>query len=56
MALHMQDEANHYRPFWNHKGEQIHIGYETLCRKLPNGNPDFSDPAVFPILWSEKDT
>jgi hypothetical protein len=26
---------------------------EKLCRKLPNGDPDFSDPAVFPTAWSE---
>ncbi|MBD2308790.1 phytanoyl-CoA dioxygenase family protein [Chroococcidiopsis sp. FACHB-1243] len=56
MAVHMQDDGNHYRPFWNQKGEQIHIGYEALCRKLHNGHPDFSDPALFPILWSEIET
>lgn len=53
LAVHLQDAANHYRPFWNKKGEPIHIIDESLCRKLPNGDPDFSDPAVFPILWSE---
>ena len=56
MAIHMQDDGNHYQPAWNQKGEQIHIGYETLCRKLPNGEPDFSDPAIFPMLWSKKDS
>ena len=54
LAMHLQDDVNHYRPFWNDKEEQIHIGYESLCRKLPDGNPDFSDPAVFPVLWSEE--
>lgn len=53
IAVHLQDDANSYRPFWNQKGEQIHIIDEFLCRKLPNGNPDFSDPAVFPVIWSE---
>ncbi|NJL10121.1 MAG: phytanoyl-CoA dioxygenase family protein [Calothrix sp. SM1_7_51] len=52
MAIHMQDENNHYRPIWNNKGEPIHIGYDLLCRKLSNGNPDYSDPTIFPILWS----
>ncbi|MBA3920877.1 MAG: phytanoyl-CoA dioxygenase family protein [Nostocaceae cyanobacterium] len=52
MAVHLQDQANHYHPFWNHKGEEIHIVDEALCRKLPNGDPDFSDPAVFPVLWT----
>jgi hypothetical protein len=27
---------------------------EKLCRKLPNGDPDFSDPAIFPTVWSEE--
>lgn len=54
MAIHLQDEANQYRPYWNQKGEAIHITNELLCCKLSNGNPDFSDPAVFPVLWSEQ--
>ncbi len=54
IAVHLQDGANRYRPFWNKKGQQIHIIDEFLCRKLPNGDPDFSDPAAFPIVWSEK--
>ena len=52
IAVHLQDYDNHYQPFWNHKGEEIHIADEYLCRKLPNGDPDFCDPAVFPVIWS----
>jgi ectoine hydroxylase-related dioxygenase (phytanoyl-CoA dioxygenase family) len=55
MGVHLQDAANHYQPFWNKQGKQIQIFDEVLCRKLPNGDPDFSDPAVFPVLWSEED-
>jgi Phytanoyl-CoA dioxygenase (PhyH) len=54
MGVHLQDWANHYQPFWNQQGKQIQIFDEVLCRKLPNGDPDFSDPAVFPVLWSEE--
>jgi ectoine hydroxylase-related dioxygenase (phytanoyl-CoA dioxygenase family) len=53
MAVHLQDKDNRYQPFWNKKGEEVHIADEFLCRKLPNGNPDFSDPAVFPVLWTK---
>lgn len=53
LAVHLQDADNHYQPFWNKQGKEIHIIDESLCRKLPNGNPDFSDPAAFPVLWSE---
>ena len=53
LAAHLQDKDNHYRPFTNKQGKEIHIFDEQLCRKLPNGDPDFSDPAVFPMLWSK---
>lgn len=52
LALHLQDGDNHYRPFRNAHGREVHIFDERLCRTLPNGDPDFSDPAVFPTLWS----
>lgn len=51
LAVHLQDGENRYRAFQNAKGQDIHIFDEQLCRQLPNGDPDFSDPAVFPVLW-----
>ena len=53
MAIHMQDGDNRYRPFTTAEGREIHIFDEQLCRRLPNGDPDFADPEVFPELWSE---
>lgn len=53
MAVHLQDDSNHYQPFWNHKKEKIQITDELLCRKLPNGQPDFRDPAIFPVLFNK---
>ncbi len=52
LAVHMQDGRNVYRPYTSPEGKEVHIADEALCRKLPNGDPDFSDPAVFPVLWS----
>ena len=52
MAVHLQDEANRYQPYWNN-GVEIHHFLESMCRKLPNNNPDYSDPNIFPIIWSE---
>jgi ectoine hydroxylase-related dioxygenase (phytanoyl-CoA dioxygenase family) len=52
LAVHLQDQGNHYQPFVNAAGQPIHMFDETLCRTLPNGDPDFADPAVFPMLWS----
>ncbi|MEM6755205.1 MAG: phytanoyl-CoA dioxygenase family protein [Cyanobacteria bacterium P01_C01_bin.38] len=53
MAVHMQNLENRYQPFWNAQGKQIDHYLDTLCRKLPNGNPDYTDPAIFPTIWSE---
>jgi Phytanoyl-CoA dioxygenase (PhyH) len=51
LAVHLQDYDNRYRLFTNAKGQEIHIFDEQLCRKLSNGDPDFSDPDIFPVLW-----
>ncbi len=55
-AVHLQDGDNRYRPFQNAQGQEVHIFDEQLCRKLPNGYPDFSDPNAFPVLWQESRT
>ena len=52
LAVHLQDKHNHYRACTNSLGREIHIFDEQLCRRLPNGNPDFSDPNIFPVVWS----
>jgi hypothetical protein len=52
LSLHLQDRDNHYQSFYNSEGKEIHMFDEVLCRKLPNGDPDFNDPNVFPVLWS----
>jgi len=52
-AVHLQDGDNHYRPYRSRDGREIHIVDERLCRRLPNGDPDFSDPDVFPTVWAE---
>ncbi|AFZ00167.1 phytanoyl-CoA dioxygenase family protein [Calothrix sp. PCC 6303] len=53
MAVHLQDETNCYQPYWNN-GRQIHHFLDSICRKLPNGEPDYTDPVVFPEIWSDE--
>ncbi|MGL4882623.1 MAG: phytanoyl-CoA dioxygenase family protein [Waterburya sp.] len=53
LAVHLQDKDNHYRVYTNHQGKEIHIFDEQLCRRLSNGEPDFSDPDIFPVVWSK---
>ena len=52
LIMHLQDESNRYQPFWN-QGKEIHHFVDSICQKLPNGYPDYSDPNIFPVLWSE---
>jgi len=53
LALHMQDSSNRYRVFHNDEGVPWHITDDDLARKDSNGRPDYTDPAVFPVLWSD---
>ena len=52
ILVSLQDADNRYQTFWNN-GKQIHHFLDSLCRQQPNGLPDYSDPAIFPVLWSE---
>jgi hypothetical protein len=54
LALHLQDGANTYRPFWNEKGELWQVVNDRMCRKDADGNPDYTDPAICPVLWTEE--
>lgn len=52
IALHMQDGSNRHRVYRNEDGVPWHMTNDDLARKQADGTPDYSDPAVFPILWS----
>ena len=54
LAVHLQDGDNRYRPYHSKQGKEVHIFDEQLCRTLANGDPDFSDPYPFPVLWSRQ--
>ncbi|MGE0878456.1 MAG: phytanoyl-CoA dioxygenase family protein [Acidimicrobiia bacterium] len=51
MAVHLQDGANTYCEAFRADGRPVQIFDEALCRRLPDGRPDFADPDVFPALW-----
>lgn len=51
VALHMQDHGNAYRPFHTPDGTLVVLPHDRLCRTDQEGNPDYSDPAIFPQLW-----
>jgi Phytanoyl-CoA dioxygenase (PhyH) len=52
MAVHVQDRDNCYQPYWNN-GQPIQHYLDGVCRLQPNGEPDYSDPIIFPMIWSD---
>ncbi len=55
MTVHMQDEHNRYREAFDSKGEPFVYRNDTVCRKLPSGEPDYRDPEICPVIWREQD-
>jgi hypothetical protein len=53
LALHMQDDDNRYRQYLNDKGVLWQIANDRICRQTSDGMPDYTDPQVFPVLWSD---
>lgn len=53
MAVHLQDDENRFQAVPNPKGGLFHHYLDPYCRKLPNGCPDYTDPAIYPTIWSE---
>tara|TARA_Y100000385_G_scaffold288745_1_gene356157 strand:+ start:5231 stop:6109 length:879 start_codon:yes stop_codon:yes gene_type:complete len=50
LAIHFQDGANKYQKAYKENGELIEIGYDKICVKDVDGNPDYSDPNMFPKI------
>jgi hypothetical protein len=53
LAIHMQDGANRFRVYRNEHGIPWRLVNDQLCRQSSDGTPDYTDPEVFPVLWSE---
>jgi ectoine hydroxylase-related dioxygenase (phytanoyl-CoA dioxygenase family) len=52
----LQDGANHYRyPVEADERLRSHSN-DRMCRTLPDGCPDYSDPAVCPVVWEARRT
>ena len=51
LAVHMADASNHYVPHVDESGRRmVHIN-DLLVRKDAEGNPDYADPDICPVLW-----
>lgn len=52
LAVHMQPVENRHQQAFRDDGRPIVHLNDLLCRKNANGSPDYSDPDMFPSLWS----
>ena len=50
LAVHFQDSSNRYQKAYKENGELIVLGYDKMCKKDSNGNPDYSDANMFPKI------
>jgi hypothetical protein len=49
-AIHMQDSANRHVPPRSGSNRRGHIN-DLMCRRTLEGDPDYADPDIFPVLW-----
>jgi hypothetical protein len=52
IAVHLQDAANRYREYTLENGQLARHANNALCRTVA-GVPDYTDPALFPVLYQE---
>lgn len=53
VTVHLQDRDNRYREVRGADGERVPCVQHNLVRRLDNGDPDYSDPEVCPVIWRE---
>jgi ectoine hydroxylase-related dioxygenase (phytanoyl-CoA dioxygenase family) len=52
-TVDIQDRLNCYQRVYDRTGEVHSSANDRMCRKLPNGDFDYGDPAICPVLWDE---
>ena len=50
--VHMQDFENHYQRVEENGTVHSH-GNNEACRRQSNGDPDYTDPRICPVLWDD---
>ncbi|MGB6581452.1 MAG: phytanoyl-CoA dioxygenase family protein [Streptosporangiaceae bacterium] len=51
LAIHLQPSSNRYRHHTLPDGTAAHHRNDDLCRRGSDAAPDYTDPALFPVLW-----
>ncbi|MEU1208921.1 phytanoyl-CoA dioxygenase family protein [Nocardia sp. NPDC005825] len=56
LIVHMQDSANRYQRVYDEAGELHSHVNDQMCGRLPNGDVDYSDPKICPVLWDSAES
>jgi ectoine hydroxylase-related dioxygenase (phytanoyl-CoA dioxygenase family) len=59
LAIHLQPSDNRYQRQTLPDGRPACHRNDDLCRRADDGTPDYTEPALFPVLWppaAERDT
>lgn len=51
LTIHFQDQDNRYQVVTDSHGRPVLHLNDLLCRRGPDGLPDYSDPEICPTLW-----
>jgi hypothetical protein len=53
ISLHLQDDANRYRPYADSDGRLEPYKHDSLVRRDAAGRPDYGDPRFCPQVWPD---
>jgi len=53
LAVHLQDASNRFQVYTYKDGKPATHGNDMFDRKDSTGHPDYTDPAVHPVLWED---
>jgi phytanoyl-CoA dioxygenase PhyH len=56
LIVHMQDLSNRHVERYAPNGERYTHSIDQLVRTDAAGQPDYTDPAICPVIWQEEDT
>ncbi len=51
ISVHFQDGANRYRSATDPAGAPVDYVHDEFVRRTPNGEPDYADPEICPVVW-----
>jgi hypothetical protein len=54
ISVQLQDRANRYRAACEPDGSPIAYVHDTFVRRTADGEPDYADPELCPVVWPSR--